>query len=186
MLDLDLVTAELQSRVEKYQVETRDLHQSLRSLSLSSQRRSPGVLYDLVRRDQNSSFHLVTTELHQHNFYTLRPRMKDLEGLEIEGDRVLEVGGLEVLTVSQEDWTNLQPHLRFPLPVLALREQRNTPGPNISLKADFDLSKIQRRLERKLAESAAATSQLRLRTRENRDLLQNCSVLLILHNHNNK
>ena len=60
--------------------------------------------------------------------------MKDLEGLELEGDRVLEVGGLEVLTVSREDWTNLQPHLRFPLPVLALREQRNTPGPNISLK----------------------------------------------------
>ena len=60
--------------------------------------------------------------------------MKDLEGLEIEGDRVLEVGGLEVLTVSREDWTNLQPSLRFPLPVLALREQRNTPGPNISLK----------------------------------------------------
>ena len=37
-------------------------------------------------------------------------------------------------------------------------------------RADIDLSKIQRRLERKLAESAAATSQLRLRTRENRDL----------------
>ena len=73
-------------------------------------------------------------ELHNQCDLCVMCRMKDLEGLEIEGDRVLEVGGLDVLTVSREDWTNLQPHLRFPLPVLALREQRNTPGPNISLK----------------------------------------------------
>ena len=32
----------------------------------------------------------------------------DVPGLEVGGQRVLEVGGLEVLTISEEDWSTLQ------------------------------------------------------------------------------
>ena len=32
----------------------------------------------------------------------------DGPGLEVGGQRVLEVGGLEVLTISEEDWSTLQ------------------------------------------------------------------------------
>ena len=54
---------------------------------------------------------------------------------------MLEVGGVDVLTISQQDWSRLQDSLTFPLPVLAVRREergrereRSQAGPNISLK----------------------------------------------------
>ena len=49
---------------------------------------------------------------------------------------MLEVGGLEVLTISEEDWSTLQHRLAFPLPVVSVRrvEEDTQTGPNKTLK----------------------------------------------------
>ena len=51
----------------------------------------------------------------------------------------MEVGGVDVLTVSQQDWSHLQAKLTFPLAVLAVRreerrEERSLAGANNNLK----------------------------------------------------
>ena len=48
----------------------------------------------------------------------------------------LEVGGPEVLTISEEDWSSLQHRLAFPLPVVSVRrvEEDTQTGPNKTLK----------------------------------------------------
>ena len=60
----------------------------------------------------------------------------DGPGLKVGGQRVLEVGGLEVLTISEEDWSTLQHRLAFPLPVVSVRraEEDTQTGPNKTLK----------------------------------------------------
>ena len=57
-------------------------------------------------------------------------------GLKVGGQRVLEVGGLEVLTISEEDWSTLQHRLAFPLLVVSVRrvEEDTQTGPNKTLK----------------------------------------------------
>ena len=52
----------------------------------------------------------------------------DGPGLEVGGQRVLEVGGLEVLTISEEDWSSLQHRLAFPLPVVSVRRVEEDTG----------------------------------------------------------
>ena len=55
----------------------------------------------------------------------------DGPGLELGGQRVLEV-----LTISEEDWSTLQHRLAFPLPVVSVRrvEEDTQTGPNKTLK----------------------------------------------------
>ena len=55
----------------------------------------------------------------------------DGSGLELGGQRVLEV-----LTISEEDWSTLQHRLAFPLPVVSVRrvEEKAQTGPNKTLK----------------------------------------------------
>ena len=48
---------------------------------------------------------------------------------------MLEVGGVDVLSVSVEDWTNIQRSLTFPVPVVSVRrEERAQTSPNVSLR----------------------------------------------------
>ena len=60
----------------------------------------------------------------------------DGPGLKVGGQRVLEVGRLKVLTISEEDWSTLQHRLAFPLPVVSVRrvEEDTQTGPNKTLK----------------------------------------------------
>ena len=53
-----------------------------------------------------------------------------------EALHLLEVGRLEVLTISEEDWSSLQHRLAFPLPVVSVRrvEEDTQTGPNKTLK----------------------------------------------------
>ena len=72
MVDLELLSAELQCQIEKYKLEKMNLQQSVKTLSrqeerlsrtsLTERRRSPGRLYDLLA-DKNSSFHLTKSRL---------------------------------------------------------------------------------------------------------------------------
>ena len=36
---------------------------------------------------------------------------------------MLEVGGVDVLSVSEEDWTNIQRSLTYPVPVVSVRRE---------------------------------------------------------------
>ena len=73
LVDLDLLSAELRSQVEKYKLEKINLQQSIKTLSSQEEtlkdrtsgperRKSPRRLYDLLR-DKKSSYYLTKTRL---------------------------------------------------------------------------------------------------------------------------
>ena len=74
MTFLSLAELELQSQLEKLEVEKTNLQRTIRTLSRSGQRR-PGRLYELVSQGQTcGSFQLVSTLLHQHSLNQLKTR----------------------------------------------------------------------------------------------------------------
>ena len=146
MVDLELLSAELQCQIEKYKLEKMNLQQSVKTLSrqeerlsrtsLTERRKSPGRLYDLLA-DKNSSFHLTKSRLSSDDIQSLKIRWErnniflrehylfsrgEGVGLEMGGERVVEMGGVDVLSIKETDWSSLNTQLRPPVAVVTVRK----------------------------------------------------------------
>ena len=101
-------------------------------------------------------------------------------------DKILEISGVDALTLDQESWKNVKEQLVYPAKVVLFR----TPMPRVNsssmlkyvdhIHCDIflqnvdrnDIDDMQKRLERKLMDARKAHSELRVVIRENQHLEQ--------------
>ena len=109
-------------------------------------------------------------------------------------DKILEISGVDALTLDQESWKNVKEQLVYPAKVVLFRTPTPTNTSSSMLKyVDHihfwflqnvnrnDIDDMQKRLERKLMDARKAHSELRVVIRENLHLEQENTRLHFIH-----